>query len=114
MTVAVVMSVAFAIAAWKEARRFERNYGRTPWGWHPIGWAVALFLVWPVGLILLAIAERVGRKQAARRAATPQAWAPTTGFTPPPFGDVTFPTTEQSYPATESNPYGSPPTARER
>ena len=108
MALAVAISVALAIAAWKEAQRFEKQYGRTPWDWHPIGWAVALFLVWPIGLILLAIAERVGRKQAALRAATPQPWAPTTGFTPPPFGDVTFPSAEQPYAAPAPNPYGPP------
>ena len=109
MTLGIVLSVLFAIAAWKEAQRFERQYGRTPWGWHPIGWSVVHFLVWPIGLILLAIAERVGRQQAARRAAAPQSWAPTTGFTQPPFGDVTFPPADQPYAAPAQNPYGRPP-----
>jgi hypothetical protein len=112
MTLGIVLSVLFAIAAWKEAQRFERQYGRTPWGWHPIGWSVAYFLAWPIGLILLAIAERAGRKQAARRSAVPQSWAPATGFTPPPFGDVTFPSAQQPYSAPTSNPYEPPPSAQ--
>jgi hypothetical protein len=30
-------------------------------------WGLVLGLVWPIGLVLLAIAERVGRKQAKTR-----------------------------------------------
>ncbi|HEX7106605.1 MAG TPA: hypothetical protein VF218_11615 [Acidothermaceae bacterium] len=112
MPIAIVLGVLFAIAGWQEARRFEKQYGRTPWGWDPIFWGVILFLVWPIGLLLLAIGERAGRKQAAQRAATPQPWAPATGFTPPPFGDVTFPSAQQPYAAPATQQYGQPPTAR--
>lgn len=112
MTLPIVLGVVFGIAAWKEAQRFEKQYGRTPWGFDPIVWGVVLFLVWPIGLILLAIAERAGRKQAAQRAAAAQPWAPATGFTPPPFGDVTFPTAQQPYAAPAPQPYGQPPAGR--
>jgi len=54
-------------------------------------WAVVCFLSWVIGIILLAIAERVGRKAAERQqTASTQAYAPTPGYVAPPFGDVTF------------------------
>jgi hypothetical protein len=60
----LILAALFALAGYKEAQRFARQYGRTPWGWQPWGWALALGLSWVVGIVLLAIAERAGRAQA--------------------------------------------------
>lgn len=56
----------FGLAGYQEAQRFERQYGRTPWGLSPWIWAFMLFAVFVVGLILLAVAERMGRREHAR------------------------------------------------
>jgi hypothetical protein len=58
----LVVAVVFGIAGFQEARRFGRQYGRTPWGWDPLVWGVVMFLSFIVGLILIAIAERQGRR----------------------------------------------------
>src|SRR3954447_1615124 len=63
----LVLAVLFAVASFQEARRFERQYGQTPWRWDPAVWAVVMFLSWVIGVILLAIAERQGRNRAAQR-----------------------------------------------
>lgn len=62
----LILCVLLTIAGYGEAQRFERQYGRTPWGLPPWTWALMLGLVWPIGLILLAVAERMGRGEAAR------------------------------------------------
>ena len=71
----LVLAALFALAGYKEAQRFSRQYGRTPWGWEPWGWALALGLSWVIGIVLLAIAERTGRAQAKRGATTPATYA---------------------------------------
>src|SRR4051812_12877458 len=65
----LVLAVLFAVAGFQEARRFERQYGQTPWRWDPWVWAVVMFLSWVIGVVLLAIAERQGRSRAARQPA---------------------------------------------
>jgi uncharacterized protein YqgC (DUF456 family) len=65
--VSIVLLVVFFVAGLLEARRFAERYGRSPWGWSPVFWGLVLGLVWPIGLVLLAIAERVGRAQAKTR-----------------------------------------------
>ena len=62
----IVLSCVFGLAGYQEARRFGRVYGRTPWGWEPLVWAVIMFLSFIIGLILIAIAERQGRHRPAR------------------------------------------------
>src|SRR3954471_7733407 len=65
----LVLAVLFAVAGFQEARRFERQYGQTPWRWDPWVWAVVMFLSWVIGVVLLAIAERQGRNRAAKQPA---------------------------------------------
>src|SRR3954463_9482571 len=65
----LVLAVLFAVAGFQEARRFERQYGQTPWRWDPWVWAVVMFMSWVIGVVLLAIAERQGRNRAAKRPA---------------------------------------------
>jgi hypothetical protein len=61
----LIFAVVFGIAGYGEANRFNKRYGRTPFGWSPIIWGVICFLSFLIGLILLAIGERIGRKAAA-------------------------------------------------
>ncbi len=58
-----LLLVVFGIAGYQESRRFEREYGRTPWGWSPWIWGVIMFLSFVIGLVLIAIAERQGRRR---------------------------------------------------
>lgn len=76
MNIAVlVLAVLFAVAGYQEAQRFAKQHGSTPWRWDPWVWAIVMFLSWVIGLILLAIAERQGRKRGAH---TPLAWSAST------------------------------------
>ena len=65
----LIFAVLFAIAGYQEARRFAGQYGATPWRWNPWVWAVVMFLSWVIGLILLAVAERQGRRRARQSSA---------------------------------------------
>lgn len=58
----LILAVVFGLAGFLEARRFGREYGRTPWGWNPWVWGIVMFLSFLIGVILIAIAERQGRK----------------------------------------------------
>jgi len=79
----LTLIAVFALAGYQRARWFERRYGRTPWGWRPAVWALTTGISLFLGCLLLAIAERVGR----RRAATPPAPPMPPGATPhPAFG----------------------------
>jgi len=68
--VGIILAALFAVAGYQEARRFGRQHGRTPWGWNPVVWAVALGLSLVIGIVLLAIAERQGRAAFARELKT--------------------------------------------
>ena len=61
----LVLAVLFAVAGYQEAQRFAKQHGSTPWRWDPWVWAIVMFLSWVIGLILLAIAERQGRRRGA-------------------------------------------------
>jgi hypothetical protein len=75
--VGIILAGLFAVAGYQEARRFARQYGRTPWGWDPIAWAVALGLSWVIGIVLLAVAERQGRAAFTRGSITASTAQPT-------------------------------------
>jgi len=74
----LVFAALFAFAGYREAQRFQRQYGNTPWGWDAWVWSVVLFLSWVIGIVLLAIAERQGRNKAASR----RSYAPQVAATP--------------------------------
>ena len=74
----LVFAALFAFAGYREAQRFQRQYGDTPWGWDAWVWSVVLFLSWVIGIVLLAIAERQGRNKAASR----RSFAPQVAATP--------------------------------
>jgi hypothetical protein len=69
--IALVLLPVFFAAGFLEARRFERVYGRSPWGLSPALWGAALGLVFLLALPLLAIAERQGRGKPKTPAALP-------------------------------------------
>ena len=81
--VQLVIAVLFAVAGHQEARRFARQYGRTPWGWDPWVWAIVLGVSFIVGIVLLAIAERRGRAHGSA--------ATTTTHTTPAYGVTILP-----------------------
>ena len=62
----LIFAVLFGIAGYGEANRTMNRYGRTPFGWPAIVWGVLCFLSWVIGVILLAIAERIIRNAAAK------------------------------------------------
>ena len=66
--VSLVIGLVFGFAGYQEAGRFAKRHGRTPWGWAPVVWGIVCFLSFLIGLVLLAIAERVGRNAAAKSA----------------------------------------------
>jgi hypothetical protein len=77
-----VLALVFAVAGYQEAQRFSRQTGRTPWGWHPLAWAVVLGLSFIIGIVLIAISERQGRARARHTAPfVPAGYPP-----PPPMG----------------------------
>jgi hypothetical protein len=91
----LIFAVLFGIAGYGEANRTLKRYGRTPFGWPAIVWGVLCFLSWVVGVILLAIAERLIRNRAAKTPmhggsytqpvyAAPPGYGPPTGYGPPP------------------------------
>src|SRR3954468_13919223 len=89
----LVLAVLFSIAGYQEARRFERQYGATPWRWDPWVWAVVMFLSWVIGVIRLPIAERQGRNRAARQPAYAAGYVPGSvhpGYGQPAYGQAGY------------------------
>jgi hypothetical protein len=62
---ALLLGLVFGFAGYREVGRFQKRYGRTPFGWPAIVWGVICFLSFLIGIVLLAIGERIGRKRAA-------------------------------------------------
>ncbi|MDQ1495365.1 MAG: hypothetical protein QOG69_1848 [Actinomycetota bacterium] len=97
------LALVFGIAGHNEAKRFEKRYGRTPFGWRAYVWGIICFLSFLIGLVLLAIAERMGRKAAANASMYGQAYAQPVyaqpGYGPAPYGPAPY----------GSAPYGSAP-----
>lgn len=61
VTLQVSVVALLAVAGYRRARWFRGRYGRTPWGWPPIVWALVFGLSLLLGALLLVIAERSGR-----------------------------------------------------
>ena len=92
--VGLVVAGLCSVACYREATRFETQYGRTPFGWSNTLWAVAGFLLGLLGIVLIAIAERIGRRAAASRPV---------GYGPPQYGQQQY-----GQPAYGQPAYGSP------
>src|ERR1700710_564145 len=60
-SISLVFWVLCGIAGYREAVRFQLRYGRSPFGWSPITWGVICGLFFLLGLVLLAIGERIQR-----------------------------------------------------
>jgi hypothetical protein len=109
----LVWAVLFGCAGYGEAARFHKRYGRSPFGWPALVWAFVCFLSFLVGLVLLAIGERIGRKAAARAPMNGQAYnqpvyaqAP---YGPPPvYGQPAYPPPVYGQPAYPPPVYGQP------
>ncbi|MBV9871062.1 MAG: hypothetical protein JO214_10615 [Frankiaceae bacterium] len=105
--VQLAFAALFAVAGYQESRRFARTYGRSPWGWPDWLWALVLGFSWLIGIVLLAIAERQGRKH-------PQ-YGPTGGPMPQSmpvgqFGTARYadPVAYGVMPPAPANPYAPP------
>lgn len=94
----LVLAVLFGVAGFLEARRFGREHGRTPWGWDPWVWGLVMFLSFLIGVILIAIAERQGRK------AAPVASYGGYGAQPPPYASTGQPQVGAVAPAAPAAP----------
>ena len=90
----LIFAVLFGIAGYGEANRTMKRYGRTPFGWPALVWGLLCFLSWVVGVILIAIGERVIRNRAAKAPmyggsytqpvyAAPAGYGPPTAYRPP-------------------------------
>ena len=87
--VTLVFGVLFGCAGYGEANRFQKRYGRSPFGWPAIVWGVVCFLSFLIGIVLLAIAERIGRSAAATTGMNGMYTQPVyagPGFGPPGYG----------------------------
>jgi hypothetical protein len=78
-----VFWILCSIACYTEAGRFDARYGRTPFGWSKVMWAIVGFLLNVIGICLLGIAERIGRRAAAKQ---PVGARQAPGGQPPPYG----------------------------
>jgi hypothetical protein len=107
---ALLLGLVFGFAGYREVGRFQKRYGRTPFGWPAIVWGVICFLSFLIGVILLAIGERIGRKRAA---ATPMyggsytqpVYAAPPGYGPP----AQYGPPVQYGPPAQQAPWGPPP-----
>jgi hypothetical protein len=84
----LIFALLFGFAGYGEASRFRKRYGRTPFGWPEIVWALVCFLSFLIGIILLAIGERIGRNAAAKApiyggSYTQPVYAAPAGYGPP-------------------------------
>lgn len=72
LLVRLLFCALFAYLGYREAAKFGRRWGRTPWGLHPGVWAVICGFSLLIGGILLAIARRQGKKEALAGSYVPQ------------------------------------------
>jgi hypothetical protein len=107
--VKLVLVAVFAFAGYQESGRFARTYGRSPWGWPDWLWGLVCGISFVIGIVLLAIAERVGRNAAKHEPMPPAAMpppAPIGQYGPPPGEAMAY-----GISPPPANPYGSPPAA---
>jgi hypothetical protein len=90
----LVWAVLFGCAGYGEAARFQKRYGRTPFGWPALVWGFVWFLSWVIGAVLMAIGERIGRKAAANapigQAYNQPVYAPAAYGPPPVYGQPAY------------------------
>jgi hypothetical protein len=78
-----VVPCAIAFVGYREAEKFERQYGKGPWGGSPLLWGIICFVTGLIGALFLYIAERNTKKQVMVNAAM---WAPPQYGAPAPYG----------------------------
>ena len=88
--VILVVAVGLGFAGYREAEKFERQYGKGPWGGSAILWGIVCFLLGLIGILILYIAQKNTKKQVQANAL----WAQPQYGAPPAYGAA---------------PYGAPP-----
>ena len=68
----VILPIAFVIGfiGYKEAEKFEKQYGRGPWGGSALMWGILCFLFGLFGALFLYIAQKNTKKQLPANANT--------------------------------------------
>jgi len=94
----LIFAVLFGIAGYSEANRYLKRYGRTPFGWPAIVWGVVCFLSFLLGVILLAIGERIIRNRAAETPMYGGSYSQPVNAAPPAYG-----------PPVQTAPWAPPP-----
>ena len=105
----IVIGCVFGYLGFHEARSFQRKNGRSPWGWDPLIWGVALFLSLLIGGILLLIARRT-TKPPTQWGSPPQWDQPPSAGLPGQWGapNEASPATGPDLAPPPPHPYGAP------
>ncbi len=102
----LVIAALIGVACYKESAKFERRYGKAPWGAAPGLWGVLGFLFGLFGALALYIAERGTKKHLA---AAPPAWSQfDPRFAAPPQQQRSPPPPQQQWGPPPSPPAPSP------
>ena len=99
----LLLGALFGYLGFREARNFERTYGKSPWGLEPILWGLLVFFAGIfIGGILLMVARRNTKKSLSREQTFAQHATPVAGH--PTFGQPAFAPVGSD----PSNPYAAP------
>ena len=73
LVVALPLALLFGYLCYREAGKHKSRYGTSPWNLSPEVWGVIVFLTGVLGILLLWLAIRAGRKEHAGPEAVPMA-----------------------------------------
>ena len=107
----LIFWIGCSAVCFSEARRFRDRYGKSPFGWSPGMWAVVGLLLSVIALVMIGIAEQIGRKAAAQQPVGygAQNYGPPAGFGyPPAYGQPAAFTPPPPLGA-PTNPWAVPP-----
>jgi hypothetical protein len=71
LVLALPLALLFGYLCYREAGKHKSRYGTSPWNLSPEVWGVIVFLTGVLGILLLWVAIRAGRKQDTGPAAVP-------------------------------------------
>jgi len=73
LVVALPLALLFGYLCYREAGKHKSRYGASPWNLSPEVWGVIVFLTGVLGILLLWLAIRAGRKEHAGPESVPMA-----------------------------------------